>query len=868
MTWRPRIFWRRAFDRDLTAEMRAHLEERVEDLVDAGMPRAEAVRRARAEFGNLMRHAEDSREVWTSRTLDRLGGALYHAVRGVRGNFSTFGTALAVLGLATGLFATVFVVADALVFRPARIQDIDRVVVISGLGETIDSGWSTSAWWGQARSVDPLVRWHGGQAQLTARDETRVEDVASVSRGFFEVIRTAPLHGRLLRDEDFHNIEPRAIVISERLWQRRFGGDPDTFGAPVVVGGLRGVVVGILPSTLTYPRDISVWVAAPPDPPRYSSADKAAEDLHDLEAPGGVQHVRRTGGAWLGRLAAGQSAGTVEAEMQALAKRLTETVTPKTGIRYAGSTPVRTLGDALARPVRAATMALFVATAVVLLLALANACTLIVGSVLERRHQFSVRVSLGATRGRLAAALALESLLTGALAGLAGAGVGVVIFQLAEPLLVPLSPLLGQPRVWIELVSVCVLTGAGLGLLAGSSALLVFSTWSDWQLLTHRGHDAGVRRGRRLRTGLVIAQVASAMLLITAAGVAARTFVALAQTPLGFEPTGVLAVRFSMRGSSAVSSAPVEVLLDELIARRLASAATIADRLPLADAGGMRYVGPSNTTPASVMTVGPRFFETLGIAFFGGRDFEQGDENAVIISRRLATALWGTSEAVGQRLEIGSASTREVVGVVDDIRSSLDERAMPWDGSQLYFPWSGPVRTNAAIALKCPQPCDAIMPAVMSEVERLGGDVLWSNTMTSVLGTTLAPARVRLILAGAYGLFGLMLAAAAIYGAVRYVVAERTREATVRMALGASPRAVQRLILVYGLAICFAGIVVGAAFAWPLLSLARSLAFGVTPGDPVAYLGAAAVLIASGVLASVGPAAQLARIDLRALLSE
>lgn len=837
--------------RTVEDEVRSHLAERVDDLIDDGVPAAEAHFRALREFGSVTRHLEDSREVWRFRPIDEFSRTFRFAVRSLRAHVSALAPCLLVIGLSAGLFATTLVMADALVFRPIQLKDADRVLTLGGLSQP-GLGWDVVDWWSQAKSLERLVLTESGLATVEHSGGSTNALAVAVSPGFFAVLQASAAFGRVLEDDDYHRVGPLALVASEPFSRGHLGGPQAAIGASVRVGGLEGVVVGVMPPTFSYPAPADVWtVRRSQGAPQFSV-------------------LRPSGSSWIGLAAPGQSIASVKSDLLALLARLNETHTPKTGVRYGEMIGAGTITETLARPNRAAMLALLWSTGIVLLLALASAATLLLGHVLERRQEFAVRVALGASRLRALGQLSLEMVMLGGIAGAVGGLAGAALFNAVRPVIAPLSPLLATAGVRPTVIAVGLVAGAAIGLLAGLSPVLGTAVWNDWNLLRERISDRGARRGRRMRNALVVFQVAAAMVLIVSAGVAFRTFVQASDLSLGFDPRALIAVRVVQRPSAEPGAA--FRLAQQLVDEHVAVAASVTSTIPLADARGFLYVGAPPTTPARSLVVGPGFFRTLGVPVLHGRDFRLGESGTAIVSKRLARQRWGDRPAVGQLLLV-NATGREVIGVVDDLQEDLEGRS---EDAQVYLPMvvnNGPPSLGATIVkliVRCsgPRACAGIEAELAPRIERLPGLMVWSETMETVLGSKLAGAKLRTLVSSTYGVLSFILATAAIYGLVRYAVSARLREFGIRVAFGASGSSIQKLIFGYGLRVTAVGIVIGALLAVPMLALARSLVFGLSFLDPLAYVAAAAALLVSCVLAAVGPARRVARMDLQRILSE
>lgn len=850
------LFRRRNADRDLSREIDAHMAERVDDLVEDGLSEAEARTQARREFGNRTLQVESSREVWRWRWLDVARASLRDAVRTFRRSAGTVTTCLLVLGASTGLFVTAVVIADALVLRPIRLPSIDRVVSMGGLTEP-GLGWTFNEWWGQAGAIEKLAQLHAGLVELSTNDGRFLVNAGFAEPAFPELFPIRALQGRTLGADDFQAGTPVPVVINETIWETRFKRDATVIGATVAVADVPVVIVGVLPRLSAFPHDVQIWIP------------RSARDARAL----GIVAVRHTRGGLYARLIEDATIDDAQRDIQALGTRLNAEHTPKTGVVYFGIFSLKTLADWVASPFRLPVLALLIGTGAVLIMATANAATLLLGLVLDRRQELAVRASLGAARRRLVAQIGLESILIGASAGALGGLASVVLLRVTAPLVAPATPLLDGGDAAQTVMHMGIGLGSVLGLVVGLVPLFFSLAWRDWSLLAHHGRERGSGRGRRTRSVLVVVQVSAAMMLLTGAGVSLRTFLSSGETDLGFDASHVLGVRFVVpTGTDAMTI--VETISRGLTDSGGASAVAAAQRLPIVDEGGMRYVGHDGTTPTREMGVGPGFFTAMGISLLAGRDFDSLDDRGTIVSETLGARLWPDGQSpLGRMLQVSPTDVREIVGVVPDIRHELRTAdVVPGLGNtNLYRPLTllPPTQPRPfSVVIQCAVDCASVVPRAKSIVEAAGTTVMEIVSLEDAVAAQLAPTRIRSAVATIYAAFALLLSIAGIYGAVRHVAAARTQEVTIRMALGATPSQARAIVLRYGAAIVIVGAAAGGGLAWWLLSLSESLLYGVTSADPMSYIVAAAALVAGGLLATLGPALRLGRLDVRRLLSE
>lgn len=849
------LLFRRRQDDDLAREMEAHLAERADDLVGLGASEADARAQARRELGNTTLHRELSGDVWRWQALDVLGGSLRDARRTVRRSAATIAACLLVLGVSTGLFVTAAVIADNLLLRPIRLPGIDRVVGIGGLADP-GPGWTFDDWWGQAASVEKLTRWSAGLTQLATSDGSFLVNTAYVEPAFPDLFPTTPILGRALGADDFVHGSPVPIVISEGIWSARFRRDPDVVGAVTTLSSTPVVIVGVLPTLTAYRHDVQIWV------PRKPGAEFTI--------------VRPKGGGTNARLAEGATVADARRDIELLGTRLNTEQGAKTGMTYFGVVSLGTITDSQARPLREPVIALVVSAFAVLVMAAANVATLLLNLVVDRRQELAVKASLGATRRRLVGQLGLESALVGWLSGVVGGMSGAALLVASRPLLAPLSPYLASAdAVWVTFLAGVGL-GTVLGLVVGLVPLSLTLAWRDWSLLQYRGANRGSSRGRRVRSSLVVVQVTTAMMLVTVASAAIQAFITSNQTSMGFDLERVLAVRLMVPAGSSPQET-LNAIAQNARAAGLVDSSASADRLPVVDRGGMLYIGPQNISPARILLISPGFMRTMGIPLLEGREFAPGDTASAVISETLARRFWPNRSALGEKLQVSQADRRDVIGVVGDIQEDIDTDAA-WGagtgGALVYGVLSDSSDAAAAqpqtraIVMRCRERCDDAGPAVRAIVEAAGATIIDITSLQTALEEKVAPTRLRSMIAVACGVFGLLLALTGIYGIVRLVASSRVQEVNIRMALGASAAEARAVIFRYAALIVFTGVVVGSGFAWLALSASRSLFFSIPPSDPASYLAAATALVIGGLLACLGPALRLGRLDARRLHTE
>ncbi len=768
------------------------------------------------------------------------------------------------LALGIGANASIFSLVNGLVLKPpAGIQAPERMVQVARSYESAPR-WDNFSWPAmqlirdEARSLSGVAGYSDRVFVLGRGADTEQLSGQLVTGDYFEVLGVRPYLGRLLQPAD--DVEPGAhpvVVLSHGLWLRRFGGDPDVVGRTVPLGAEPYEVVGVTPPGFAGARTLgappALWV-----PTMQHPGFGGGELPFDMWSASWIYLV--------GRLADGVSFEQAEASMDVVSGRLREASTTNSDMlvlleRGVGLAP----GDR--RQAEQISLILLLIVGLVLLLTCTNVANLSLARAAGRRAEVGVRVALGAGRARLARQLAVESAL---------------LALLATVLAVPIVLVAGDflPAVFPYAVTVSLAADArvfGFLVIVGVAAALLFGLAPAWAL-TRRGPIDAFRAGAstagrartRLRDALVVSQLALSLGLVAAAALLGRSVLNAGSADAGFQPRGLTA--------AFVDLAPTGRYDDEDAARRLfddlvraaealpeARAATIASQTPLAGGHSRRTVRPEGRDDvafeAELTIVGPRYFETMGIDVVRGRPLGSLDdepEPVVVVNQALADMFWPGEDAVGKRLD-GDPGWR-VVGVAADVQMrSLRSAANPgvyYPLAHAYSPRmvvhvaSEPARPVAATTLRD-------MVAALDPELPVGAVVDLHEAMIASMAET----RTIGLLVGAFALLALTLAVVGLYGLVSYGAAQRVREIGIRIALGAEPGSLVRLVLARGVAISMLGIVVGLGVAYALGQALQSLLFEVAAADVATFAGAALLLVATAALGAWLPARRAGRVD-------
>lgn len=807
---------------------------------------------------------------------------LRFAVRQFRRNPGFAAVAVLTLALGIGANTAVFTVVSQVLLRPLPYAEEERVVTVWNTHVDGQLGLSEQEFLEYDRLEDrfaSLGAYAFGSLNLAGEGEAERLPAVFVSAGVFPSVGTPLSAGRAFQpEEDVPGAAP-VVLLSESLWERRFGRDPALLGRTVALDGTARTVIGILPSGFRLPGGFS---GPAPDAVAPLALDRAAPDARNIHYLNAV-----------GRLADGVTVGQARAALDAAAGRVAGRLGTLPESFSATAIPVREDVVGSARP---ALLILLGAVGLVLLVACVNIANLLLARSDARMRELAVRVSLGAGRRRLVRQLLTETAVLAAAGGGAGLGLGLLgagaLVSLGPPGIPRLDGVSVEPAVFAFCLLATALTALAVGLLP---ATRVSREEPVEALKGIRGSTSG-SGGARLRRGLVTAQVAFAAALAIGAGLLVRSFVELRAVDPGFDDARTLTLEVSLP-SSSYPDAPstrryFDLLRAEVEALPGVEAAGGTTSLPLASSIGdwgvrIRGRGPEGLGergPApDWMVVTEGYFDAMGIPVVWGRTFDRrdapGGAQTVVISEAFAARHWPDGEASGAQLRMTTnidTLWRTVVGIVGDVRqTSLEEEPRP----TMYLPHSQFPSTTGDVVIGSLDlavrarldEASGIVGAVRRAASEIDPSVPVANvrTMREVTREATATQSFQGILLGGFAVLALALVLVGVYGVTAYLVARRTREIGIRIALGASPGGVRSLVLREGLTVTAAGLAIGLAGAWALARALEGLLYGVTARDPLTFIAVPLLLGATALVAAAIPAARAARVDpLEALRQE
>jgi predicted permease len=777
--------------------------------------------------------------------------------------FTVFIVLIAGLGIAAS--STVFTVVHTLLIRPLPFAEPDRLVWIANFNSAGLSSQTTQVGHmldlrERARSVTAVAGYYAfygvGDNLLSGGGEPERLSGVPVSVNFFEVLGVRPALGRFFTIAEGQWTGPKAVVLSDGLWRRRFAASPAIVGQALTINDEPHTVVGVLPASFDFGT-----VFAP-------------GSHFDLFFPFPLSpETHRWGNtmAMVGRLAPGATVADAQAEIKVLAPQLMAEHPDRN--RFEGH--VRPLAEQVSGRVRLAVWVLAAAVGMVMLIVCANVSNLLLARMAARQREFAIRSAIGASRGRLLAQMLTES----AVLASAGAAVGLALAWAGTRALSQLDaisiPLLRHARTDGTALAVTVAMALAAGLVFGLAPALQARGAARHDALKDATRGSTEGRGRQLlKNALVVSEVAFACVLLVGAGLLIRSLVRVLEVDMGFRPSGAATIRIDP-DSRFSGREREDAYIDEAL--RLVrevpgvEAAAITDALPLgrnrtwgARAKGVIYER-GKVPLAFVRMVTDGHPAALGIPLIAGRDLAPSDgpqsEPVIVINETMARTMWPGQDPVGKILLNACARERRVVGVVGDVRHLALEQG---SGNEMYIPMRQcPDRPSWDLVVRSTLAPAALARAVRAALQPIAPNLAQNDfrTLQHIVDQSVSPRRFTVYLLGAFAAFALLLAALGIYALISYAVSQRTPEIGIRMALGATAFDVTRQIVGQTLLLAGIGIAIGAAASWALSRGLAGLLFEVTASDPQTFAAMVVVLTTVALVAGYIPARRAAGID-------
>ncbi|MGA9771464.1 MAG: ABC transporter permease [Blastocatellia bacterium] len=793
---------------------------------------------------------------------------------GARALFKNPGfTVVAVLALALGIGANtaVFSIVNAVLLRPLRFENPERLVTIwetnlsQGLGHSQVSPVTFTDWRQQKQIFDDVTTWWYPQVNLTdtGTEPVRVRTIDATDN-FFSVLGVQPMLGRLFMPGEDQRGADSIAVLSYNLWKSRFNADPDVIGKPVTLDGRVHTVVGVMPQGFNYPENIEVWRPLGWDPAQHNRGARFMEAV--------------------ARLAPGVQIEQAQADMSALSRRF-EQEYPRTSVDW-GVTLIP-LRNEIVGNFRVALLVMLGAVAFVLLIACANIANLLLARAGARQKEIAIRLALGASRSRLIRQFLTESILLASL----GCALGLVLAYFGGKALMTLNPV-AIPRlneIGIDARMLGFTLGITLvtGIIFGLVPALQASKPDLNQVLKEGGRDSKTSSGNRIRNALVVSEIAIALVLLIGAGLMLKTFIRLQGAEPGFNPQNILTFNLQLPISKysdwrQVSSFYTRIL-DRIKTIPGVQSADAASFLPLESGWRLKF-SIADRPPAELgeepiaqhRPISKGYFQTMGIPLIAGRELTERDHadapGVIVINQALANRYWPDEDPIGKRVgsttrsigPLGRNMPRvlefEVVGVVGNEKNNgLNAAAEP----AIYFSHDQFAYRSMSVMVRSTQNPMSLLGAIQNEVWAMDNSLPVSEVKTAnqILANSVAQPRFSVLLLGIFAALALVLAAVGIYGVMAYSITQRTREIGIRMALGAQSGDVMKMVLREGFKFAVTGIGIGLAGAFLLTRVLTSLLYGVSAADPLIY-GAVSIILASvALIACYIPARRATKVD-------
>ena len=865
---------------EIVEELSQHLEDRYEQALSRGATEGEAYEAALFELkengllGLEIRGVERSVQqdpvpMGIERGANIIGDLaqdLHYGLRMLVKNPSF--TIVAVLALALGIGANsaIFSVVNTVLLRPLPYKNPGRLVMLweeathLGFPKNTPSPANFIDWRAQNTVFEAMAAMVERSFNLTGVGEPERFDGRRVSANLFDLLGVQPQLGRAFRAEE-DKPGSRVVILSNGLWQHRFGGDPRVIGQAVSLNGESYTVIGVMPGSFQFPtRRDQLWV-----PLAFDAKEAASRGNHFLEV--------------IARMKPGVTLQQAQAEMSTIAARLAQQY-PEENLRV-GSV-VTALQEQVVGDIKPALLVLLGAVGFVLLIACANVANLLLARAAARQKEIALRLALGAGRSRLTRQFLTESVLLAVIGGAVGLLLSIAGLRVLKTFI---PDTISQAQAISIDAKVLVFTGLVAlvtGIIFGLAPAMQVSHLDINDTLKEGGRDAaGGTRGNRIRALLVIGEIAVSFVLLMGAGLLINSFMHLRNLHPGFRANHLLTMKIPLSEVKYPDKERRSPFYAEVLRRVQAlpgvQSAAVAGNLPLTYDGDSMPIGiegrtdpPPDQRPDVILrVVGPGYFSTMGIPLVRGRDFSEQDKadsaRVVIVSEKTARHFWPGENPIGKRLKPGSTNRNipwiEIIGVVKDVRQNdfVSEPKM-----QMYMPYQqlNSFAPNALVVRTNVEPL-SLTGAVRNAIWAVDKDQPVSNlrSMDEIVSEAVARQRFSMLLLGIFAALAMVLAAVGIYGVMSYSIAQRTREIGLRIALGAQKSDVLKMILRQGLRFVAAGLAIGLAASFVLTRVMASLLFGISATDPATFVSISLMLIAVALLASYIPAVRAMKID-------
>jgi len=853
---------------DFASELDSHLQLHIEDNLRRGLTPLQARREALMKLGGVTQTREIYRDRRSLPFLETLFADARFGIRMLRKNPGFAAVAILTLALGIGANTAVFSIVNGVLLHPLPFAHADRLVMVGEHDDDTTAPGTTSFpnyidWKARSKSFDELTLYRQWQPTLMPPGEPEQLSGLRVANNYFRTLGIAMAAGRDFTPQDDTPATRYVVILSHALWQRRFHSDAQIVGKVINLSGTNFTVVGILPASYesliaTDPRaaGVEIWGAL-------------GYELAFRDACRTCRHLRA-----IGRLRPGVTVQQAHSELRSITVQLA--VEHPTEFTSPGASVVP-LYENLLGGVSTTLYVLLGAVGFVLLIACANLANLLLARATQREREIAMRAALGASRLRIVRQVLIENCslaLAGALAGLLLANWTPQLLTLVQAAKLPrLDQVRLDWRVLAFAIAAALLTGLFSGIVPALRMTRV-----NLQTALQQGTRGSSAASGKLRSSLIVSEIALSLTLLLGAGLLVRSLIRLLDVDSGFEPDHILTLRVSPVGAKYQKDEPVREYIaranEKIRAIPGVLASGVSDQIPFGgnfDTTALHVEGKMNANPAldpsaERYIVSEGYLQAMGIQVLQGRDFTAGDaqttELVLLVNETAARQIWRGENPVGALVRIGDEKSppRTIVGIVEDVHHySLD--AAPT--MQFYLPVLQTDTSDLIFAVRCAgDPArlgSTVRQALRSVDDSLPIDRV--TPMSAYVAATMSNRSLALILLGSFAAIALFLSVVGIYGVTEYSVAQRTREIGIRMALGAQRRQVLRLLLGQNLKLSAAGVLLGVALSFALTGFLRTLVFGVTASDPATLAGAGLILAAAALLACWIPSRKVLRVD-------
>jgi putative ABC transport system permease protein len=853
-----------SFD-ELRRDLEEHVEHETADNIARGMTPDAARAAALRKFGNVTRVAEDTWSVWHWMWLDRLLQDARYAWRALGRNPGFAAVAILTLALGIGMNTAVFSVVNAVLLRPLPYPDADRLVWLAEYNEHFQFEAVPEAdyfdWKARAHSFEAMVPYGYFSAPLDFGSEAGQVGGVAAPAEFLAVTGARAEVGRL-----FNATDTDVVVLSHKLYARRFGSDPNVVGRPITYNGHAFMVCGVLPESYRFVLPLEF----------------PGLDVREVEAyiPENLPAASRTPRGQnmalfsvMGKLRPGIRVEQAAAELASInAAIVRENPSPMVSL-IAVRVRVMKMQDRLVGGSRRALAVLLAAVAFVLLIACANIANLMLARATSRQREIAIRAAIGAGRGRMIGQLLAE----GIVLAVAGGAAGLLLARLALGAIVRAGlhavPRLGEVTIDLRVLGFTLLVSVATGVLFGLGPAISLSRTNLAHVLKEGGRTVSAGGSRlSVRRLLMASELAVALVLLAGAGLMIRSFWRMSAHPAGFTPESIVTMKVRLSGPAYRGHEKQAAYYDRVLDRVAAVPGVASGGITNVPLRGMiRVEGiqlPANQTPLTTYhSVSTGYFGVMGMRLAAGRWLTDREPAPVVmVNESFARAVFGTADPLGRRMTVPGASPTQdasasIVGVVGDLRyAKLDAAPAP----ETYIPYRQAVNLISVdlVARAAGNPL-AVAGSVRQAVASLdrAQPVYDVQTLEQALADSIAPRRFNLLLLGVFAGVALVLAVVGIYGVMGYAVTQRTHEIGVRMALGARRAEVVRMVVGQGMLVAGVGIAAGTAAALGLTRLMASLLYETAPTDVPTFGAVCGVLAAAAFLACCAPALRAAKVD-------